>query len=227
MNRRIELDKIIIDKDEEIALRNRAVIDAAGVLALNLIGSPGCGKTTLLEATIEALQSPTDKRPPLRVGVIEGDVQCTFARDRILAAGAAATQIETDGACRLDAAMVERALAEVPLDELDILFIENVGNLVCPSGPVLGEHLKVAVVSTPEGDEKPAKYPALFVRSDIVLLTKSDLLPYVDFDLARAEEDCRKLNHKVTVLALAAKSGEGMAAWIDSLRELRETHRGS
>lgn len=225
MNKRIELDKIIIDKGQKIALKNRAAIDEAGVLALNLIGSPGCGKTTLLERTIAALHDPPDGRPPLRVGVIEGDVQCTFDRDRIIAAGAAATQIETAGACRLDAAMVENALASIPLDQIDILVIENVGNLVCPSGPVLGEHVKVAMVSTPEGDEKPVKYPALFVRADVVLITKTDLLPYLDFDLERAAGDCRKLNSKVKVFALSAKTGEGMEAWIDHLRALRDAHR--
>jgi len=227
MSKRIELDKIIIDKDQKIALKNRAAIDEAGVLALNLIGSPGCGKTTLLERTIAALHDPPGGRPPLRVGVIEGDVQCTFDRDRIIAAGAAATQIETGGACRLDAAMIERALPSIPLDQIDILVIENVGNLVCPSGPVLGEHVKVAMVSTPEGDEKPAKYPALFVRSDVVLITKTDLLPHLDFNLERTVSDCRKLNSKVRAFALSAKTGEGMNAWIDHLRGLRDAHRKS
>jgi hydrogenase nickel incorporation protein HypB len=227
MSKRTELDKIIIDKDEQVALKNRAAIDAAGVLALNLIGSPGCGKTTLLEYTIAALHDPPDGRAPLRVGVIEGDVQCTFDRDRILAAGAAAIQIETDGACRLDAAMIEKALPGIPLGEIDLLVIENVGNLVCPSGPVLGEHLKIAVVSTPEGDEKPAKYPSLFVRADVVLITKIDLLPHVDFDLDRAAGDCRKLNSKATVFPVSAKTGEGMAAWLDHLRGLRDAHRTS
>ena len=225
MTKRVELDKIIIDKGDEIALRNRAAFDKAGVLALNLIGSPGCGKTTLLEHTIAALHNPADGRPPLKVGVIEGDVQSTFDRDRIMKAGAPATQIETAGACRLDAAMVEKALPDIALDDLDILVIENVGNLICPAGLKLGEHLKVAVVSIPEGDEKPTKYPAAFVHSDAVVFTKTDLIPHLDYDLDRAVGDSRKINNKIKVFALSAKTGEGMVAWIDYVRGLRDAHR--
>ena len=220
------LDKIVIDKGDEIALRNRAAVDRAGVLALNLIGSPGCGKTTLLEKTIAELHNPSDGRPPLRVGVIEGDVQSTFDRDRIAKAGAPAAQIETQGACRLDAAMVEKALPEIPLDEIDVLVIENVGNLICPCGPKLGEHLKVAVVSVPEGDEKPAKYPTVFVRSDAAIISKTDLLPYVEYDVARAAGDMKKLNNGIKVFTLSAKTGEGMGAWIDYLRGLHRANKG-
>ena len=226
MSRRTEiLDKIVIDKGDRIALKNRELIDRAGVLALNLIGSPGSGKTTLLERSIAELHRTDGEQPPLRVGVIEGDVQSTFDRDRIRAAGAVAVQIETEGACRLDARMVERALPDLPLDEIDVLVIENVGNLICPSGPNLGEHLKVAVLSTPEGDEKPAKYPAVFVRADAAVFTKLDLLPHLDYDLDRAVRDCRKLHGSIQVFPLSAKTGEGMDAWVGYLRGLAASHR--
>ncbi len=218
MAKRIELEKIVIDKGDEIALANRRKIEEAGVLALNLIGSPGCGKTTLLEHTIAALAGPADGSPPLRIGVIEGDVQTTFDRDRIRRAGAPAAQIETEGACRLDAAMVSRALTELDLDELDLLVIENVGNLICPSEPKLGEHLKIAVLSTPEGDEKPAKYPGVFARADAAVFTKIDLLPHLNYDLDRAAGDCRKINSKIRVFPLSSITGEGMDDWTGYLR---------
>jgi hydrogenase nickel incorporation protein HypB len=218
------LDRIIIDKDDKVALGNRGAIDGAGALALNLIGSPGCGKTTLLEQTIAALHQPDEGAAPLAVGVIEGDVQTRLDADRIVKAGAEARQIETHGACRLDAAMVRNALADFPLDRIDVLFIENVGNLICPTGPKLGEHLKVAVLSVPEGDEKPAKYPAVFARSDAAVLTKIDLLPYLEFDLDRAVGDCKKINHKLKVFPLSARTGEGMDGWLGYLRELHRAH---
>jgi len=220
------LEKIVIDKGEKIALANRAVIDRAGALALNLIGSPGCGKTTLLERTIAELHGPSNGQPELQVAVIEGDVQTTFDRDRIAAAGAPATQIETAGACRLDAAMVAKALADFPLDGVDLLVIENVGNLICPCGPKLGEHLKVAVVSTPEGDEKPAKYPTVFARADAAVFTKIDLLPHLDYDLDRAISDCRKINSRLKVFALSARTGEGVSEWIGYLRTLHRAQQG-
>ncbi len=225
MKRTEILDKIIIDKGDKIALKNRAQIDKAGVLALNLIGSPGCGKTTLLERTIAELHDPRAGSVPLKVGVIEGDVQSNLDRDRIARAGAPATQIQTGGACRLDAAMVEKALPQIPLDKINILVIENVGNLICPTGLKLGEHLKIAVISVPEGDEKPAKYPTVFVRSDAAVITKIDLLPHLDYDLDRAATDCRKLNNRIKIFPLSAKTGEGIDAWIEYLRRLSGANR--
>jgi hydrogenase nickel incorporation protein HypB len=214
---RTELNRIVIDRGETVALRNRERLDAAGVLALNLIGSPGSGKTTLLETTINALHAAD---PPLRVGVVEGDVQTAIDRDRILAAGAPATQIQTEGACHLDPVSVGVALEQIPLDGLDVVVIENVGNLICPVGIELGEHIKVAVVSIPEGDEKPAKYPAVFTRADAVVFSKVDLLPYLDYDLDRATSDCRKLNPTIRAFPLSAKTGEGLDAWADYLAGL-------
>ncbi len=218
MGKRIALDKIVIEKGDKLAQENRRLLNKGGVFAVNLIGSPGCGKTTLLERTINEFRS---MRPPVRLGVIEGDVQTTLDRDRILRAGAPAVQIETQGACRLDAAMVAGALKQLALDELDLVVIENVGNLVCPAEPQLGEHIKVAVISVPEGDEKPAKYPAVFVRADAVVIAKVDLLPYVDYDVERAAADCRKLNRNVRVFPLSAKTGVGMDAWIEYLKACR------
>ena len=219
MSKRIVLDRIVIEKGDKAARANRRLIDKAGVFAVNLIGAPGCGKTTLLERTIAGLRSA---RPPVRMGVIEGDVQTTIDRDRILRAGAPAVQIETQGACRLDAAMVAGALAQLQLDELDLLVIENVGNLVCPAEPQLGEHIKVAVIGVPEGDDKPAKYPAVFVRADAVVITKIDLLPYVQFDSERFLRGVEALNHGLRHFRVSCRTGEGL----EELARTVEAHAG-
>ncbi|MFW6107919.1 MAG: hydrogenase nickel incorporation protein HypB, partial [bacterium] len=142
----------------------------------------------------------------------------TLDRDRIRRAGAPAAQIETNGACRLDAAMVARALPEIDLAALDLLVIENVGNLICPCGPKLGEHLKIAVLSLPEGDDKPAKYPAVFALADAAVFTKIDLLPHLNYDLDRAVGDCRKINSRLRVFPLSPLTGEGMDEWTEYLR---------
>ncbi len=194
-------------KNAALAEENRRAFAEKGLLVLNLIGSPGCGKTSLLERTAERFKA--------RMAVIEGDVKTTLDAQRIDKAGARAVQIETGGACHLDALQVQRAAGELDLDGVDVLFIENVGNLVCPSGLDLGEDAKVAVISTPEGDEKPAKYPALFVRAGVVIINKVDLLPHLEYSLERATGDCRKLNSAVSVLPLSCKTGEGLEAWLD------------
>jgi hydrogenase nickel incorporation protein HypB len=199
----------VVSKNAEIAAANRELFRSHGLFVVNLIGSPGCGKTTLLENTLSRLH--------LRAAVIEGDIKTTFDADRIKATGAPAVQIETQGACHLDAAMVAKAVGELDLASLDILFIENVGNLVCPAGVDLGEDAKIALISVPEGDEKPAKYPALFVRAAVVIVNKIDLLPYVTYSLDRAAADCRKLNNAVEVLALSAATGEGLERWLKYL----------
>jgi hydrogenase nickel incorporation protein HypB len=203
----------VVSKNAEIAAANRELFRSNGLFVVNLIGSPGCGKTTLLEKTLPRL--------PLRAAVIEGDIRTTFDADRIKATGAPAVQIETQGACHLDAAMVAKAAGELDLDldSLDVLFIENVGNLVCPAGVDLGEDAKIAIISVPEGDEKPAKYPALFVRAAVVIVNKIDLLPYVTYSLERAAADCRKLNNAVEVIALSATTGEGLEGWLQYLQD--------
>jgi len=198
-------------KNAVSAEENRRIFREKGLFVLNLIGSPGCGKTSLLERTARHFGS--------RMAVIEGDVKTALDAQRIEAAGVRAVQIETGGACHLDAAMIAGALSRLDLGGVDVLFIENVGNLVCPAGLDLGEHAKVAVISTPEGDEKPAKYPALFVRADVVVVNKTDLLPYLEYSLERAAADCGKLNRKARVLPLSCKSGEGLQAWFDYLEE--------
>ena len=203
--------KTVIRRGAEAEDRNRELFRSRGLFVLNLIGSPGCGKTTLLERTLRLMKR--------RGAVIEGDIRTTIDRDRIRATGAPAVQIETHGACHLDPAMVERALAELDLTGVEVLFIENVGNLVCPAGTNLGEDMKVAVTSVPEGDEKPAKYPALFVRAGAVVINKTDLLRHVDYDLERAAADCRKLNSGTEIFPLSAKTGEGFDAWLRFIEE--------
>jgi len=199
----------VVSKNAQIAEENRRFFRGKGLFVLNLIGSPGCGKTSLLEKTLE--------RVAPRAAVVEGDIKTTLDADRIRRTGAQATQIETGGACHLDAAMVARAIQGLNLDAVEFLFIENVGNLVCPSSVDLGEDMKVAIISVPEGDEKPAKYPALFVRASAVVINKIDLLPYVDYSVARAAGDCRKLNPNVEVFELSSKTGAGVDAWVSFL----------
>jgi len=203
----------VFSKNAQMAAENRALFAKHGLFVVNLIGSPGAGKTSLLERTARNFDGG--------IAVIEGDVKTALDADRIRAAGADSVQIETGGACHLDAGMVARAALQIDLSALDVLVIENVGNLVCPAGVDLGESAKVAIISVPEGDEKPAKYPALFVRADAVVINKTDLLPYVDYSMERATGDCRKLKSDVKVMALSAKTGEGFDAWLDYLRRSR------
>ncbi|HBT96678.1 MAG TPA: hydrogenase accessory protein HypB [Desulfobulbaceae bacterium] len=198
------------------AAANRARFDTEHILTINLISSPGSGKTALLEATIKALAGE------LRLGVIEGDIETARDAERIRAQGAPVVQLTTGGACHLDAAMVGRGfqelLAETGDDVPDILFIENVGNLVCPASFDLGEHRRVVLVSVPEGPDKPAKYPASFVSSQLFLITKTDLLPHFDFSPEEATAGAQSHNPAIEVIELSAKTGDGMAAWLDWLR---------
>jgi hydrogenase nickel incorporation protein HypB len=173
-----------------------------------MISSPGSGKTTILAATITAL------RDKLRIGVIEGDLQTDLDAERIRATKAPAVQINTDGACHLSAAQVGRALNDLPIDELDVVVIENVGNLVCPSAFELGDSCKVVVLSVAEGDDKPAKYPGIFAGSKVMLINKIDLLAAgADFDIEKAKADARKLNKEIEIFPISAKTGEGMNNW--------------
>ncbi len=205
----LELEVAILAKNDGLAARNRTWLFERKIVAMNLMSSPGAGKTTLLERTIATLDRP--------VSVIEGDQETLFDAERIRRAGARAVQVNTGAGCHLDATMVARALEELHPEEGSIVFIENVGNLVCPALFDLGELHKVVVISVTEGDDKPLKYPHMFAAADLVLLNKIDLLPYVDFDCERLVRDAHRLNPGVHVLPLSAKTGEGLDAWFDWL----------
>jgi len=197
--------------EEHAELLRRRFADA-GTLAVNLISSPGSGKTALLEATIRALGGA------LSCAVIEGDVATENDANRIRALGVPAHQILTGGACHLDARLVRSGLAEGAIPESDLLFIENVGNLICPTTYDLGEDFKVVVLSVTEGDDKPVKYPAIFSRAEVAVISKADLLPHVPFDLAAVQAHIRSLNPTGTILLVSALTGEGIGGWTDLLR---------
>jgi hydrogenase nickel incorporation protein HypB len=212
---KISVGRRILNANEQYAMKNAELLAQRKQLCLNMISSPGSGKTTILARTIRDLTGP------LRVGVIEGDLQTDFDAQRIRAAGAAAIQINTEGACHLSAVQVNKALQELPLDKLDIVIIENVGNLVCPSAFELGENGKLVVLSVAEGDDKPAKYPGIFAKSKVLLVNKVDLLGggLVDFDLDRVKADARRLNKGIEIFPISARTGAGMDAWYDWLRK--------
>lgn len=202
----LELEVAVLAQNDGLAARNRAWLAERGITALNLMSSPGSGKTTLLERTIVA----TDRA----VSVIEGDQETLLDAARIKAAGARAVQVNTGAGCHLDAAMVARALEQLRPERDSIVFIENVGNLVCPALFDLGELRKVVVISVTEGDDKPLKYPHMFAAADLVVINKTDLLPYVDFDMERLAADARKLNPEVQVVPVSAKTGDNLDAWL-------------
>jgi hydrogenase nickel incorporation protein HypB len=199
--------------NEERAESIRSRFAASGTLVVNLISSPGSGKTTLLEATVRALDGE------LSSAVIEGDVATENDADRIRALGVPAHQILTGGACHLDARQIEQALEDAGLPEVDLLFIENVGNLICPTTYDLGEDFKVVLLSVAEGDDKPVKYPAIFARAEVAVITKSDLLPHVPFQLESVQSQIASLNPSGTVVVTSSLAGDGLGEWLDLLRE--------
>jgi hydrogenase nickel incorporation protein HypB len=199
----------ILSANERLAAENARVFSGTGVLAVNVMASPGAGKTSLIVQTINTLGDRT------RIGVIEGDIASRVDADTIEALGIPVVQINTGGTCHLDANMVQGALHQLPLDDLDLLFIENVGNLICPTDFALGEALKVMIASIPEGDDKPYKYPAMFAAVDAIVINKIDLLPYVDFDLEGFRKLVVGLNADVQVYEVSCKTGEGIGAWVD------------
>jgi hydrogenase nickel incorporation protein HypB len=225
----VKVLRAMLQDNDHQAGHNRAHFDAAGVLAVNLMSSPGAGKTSLLEATIRALG------PRLSVAVIEGDLETENDARRIRAAGAPAVQITTGNACHLDANMVHAALHRLDLRSIDVLFIENVGNLVCPAAFDLGQHRNVVLLSVTEGDDKPEKYPVMFRAADLMAVTKLDLMVAVgDFDPALATKHLRELASAAPVLELSARSGKGLDSWIDWLvkeatarRQLKATSPGA
>jgi len=208
---KINIGKKILSANEQYALQNSRLLADQKKLCLNVISSPGSGKTTILAKTI------TDLAGKLRIGVIEGDIQTDIDAQRIRQAGAPAIQINTNGACHLSAPQVSTALEHLPLDNLDMIFIENVGNLVCPTAFELGESFKIVVLSVAEGDDKPAKYPGIFAKSKVLLINKIDLLAHVDFDITKVEAESRRLNHGIQIFPISAKTGEGMNNWYDWL----------
>lgn len=206
----------LLDENDHTAKHNREHFNGHNVLAINLMSSPGAGKTALLEATIKALKA--DASSNLSIAVIEGDLETENDAERIRRQGVEAIQIATGSACHLDAHMIHQALHSLKLDGLDIVFIENVGNLVCPASFDLGQHLNVTLLSVPEGDDKPAKYPVMFRSADLVLISKSDLLPVLDdFNPENAKQYLHDIASDAPVLELSAKNRSGMQQWLDWL----------
>jgi len=216
----IKVVKKILEANEVIASQNRRLFREKGIYVVNLMGSPGAGKTTLLERTLKHLK---DKK---RIGVIEGDIATSRDAERIANHAIHTVQINTGGACHLDGNMVRGGIGEFDLDQIDILIVENVGNLVCPAEFKIGENDKVMIISVPEGDDKPEKYPLMFQVSSVLLLNKIDLLPYLDFDMEHFRRDALKVNPRMEIMAISCKSGEGLDNWFRWIEE-RASRRAS
>ncbi|MFN8373154.1 MAG: hydrogenase nickel incorporation protein HypB [Anaerolineae bacterium] len=216
---RVAVVEKILNANDQLAIQNRAWLDKAQVFAVNIMASPGAGKTSLIEQTVKRLG---DK---LRIGVIDGDIATSLDAERAEAAGAVAMQINTGGECHLDAVMLQEALAQFPLDEIDLLIVENVGNLICPSAFQLGTHKSILVASVPEGDDKPYKYPGMYRGADVLLINKIDLLPYVKFNMDYFRHGVEVLNPEVTTFPLSCQTGEGMDAWLNWLIESQHNYK--
>jgi hydrogenase nickel incorporation protein HypB len=210
---RVSVVEQILSANDQLAAGNRARLDAAGVFALNVMASPGAGKTSLIMRTVERL------REEFRIGAVDGDIATTIDADRIAALGVPTVQINTGGACHLDAAMFQSALPRLPLEELDLLIVENVGNLVCPASFKLGVHLSVLIASVPEGDDKPYKYPVMYRGVNGLVLNKMDVLAAFDFDVDYFRRGVEVLNPGLAFFPLSCKTGEGLEAWLNWLRE--------
>jgi hydrogenase nickel incorporation protein HypB len=204
---RVSLERKVLSENDRIAADLRERFRAHGVLCLNFVSSPGAGKTSLLERTLEGFPSGR------RVAVLTGDIQTDNDAQRLARFGFPVKQITTGGTCHLDARMVERAIADWRLEELDLLLIENVGNLVCPASYDLGEAAKIVILSVAEGEDKPLKYPAIFFKARLLVLSKIDLLPYVPFDLARARENAARVHPRMEIVEVSCTAGTGLAAW--------------
>ena len=211
----------ILGANAEKARRNQDQLDKHGILTVNVMSSPGAGKTSLLLQTISRLKQKA------RIGVIEGDVASTIDAENIKKLGVAVIQINIPGGCHLDANMIENALNNLPLGDIDLLLIENVGNLICPAEFALGEHKRVMLLSLPEGDDKPYKYPLMFTEADVVLINKIDLLPYMEFNIPAFHKAVTGLNPKAKILPVSCKTGEGLEDWFSwLLDEMRKMRRG-
>jgi len=204
----IKVLKNILDANNQIAARNRARLDAQRVTALNIMASPGAGKTTLVVRTVQGLKEKC------RIGVIEGDIASTIDADRVAREGIPVVQINTGGECHIDANMMSTALESMDLDKIDLLLLENVGNLVCPAEFDTGSHRKVMLLSVPEGDDKPYKYPLMFTIADAIIINKIDTLPLFDFNMANFEKAVRGMNPAARLFPMSLKTGEGLTEWL-------------
>jgi hydrogenase nickel incorporation protein HypB len=214
MTQKVLVVEKILSANDRVAAENRKIFDCANVKAINFMASPGAGKTSLIEQTIRRLL------PAMNLVVIDGDIATNIDADRAMAAGAVAVQINTGGDCHLDAVMVNAALKQVDLSAIDLVIIENVGNLVCPASFSLGSHKSVLIASIPEGDDKPYKYPGMYRGVDALVINKIDLLPYVPFDMAYFQKGVEILNPGVMTFPLSCKTGQGLDRWIDWIKAL-------
>jgi hydrogenase nickel incorporation protein HypB len=208
MEERIPVKERILNANDQLALENKNILTLAGLFSVNLMASPGAGKTSLIEITLQKLHND------FRVGVIDGDIATSLDADRASAAGAQAIQVNTGGDCHLDATMISHAIPKLYLENLDLLIVENVGNLVCPASFKLGTHKNILVASIPEGDDKPYKYPGMYRGVDIVVINKIDLMPYVDFNMEYFLNGIEVLNPGVITFSLSCRTGEGVESWI-------------
>lgn len=214
---RVPLEKKVLSENDRVAAELRERFRQNDVLCLNLISSPGSGKTTLLEKTLDALPHSN------RVAVLTGDIQTENDAARLKRFGFPVKQITTGGTCHLDARMIEKHLADWSLNEIDLLFFENVGNLVCPSSYDLGEAAKIVLLSVTEGEDKPLKYPSIFFKSELLVITKTDLLPYVPFDIAKAEENARRVHPGMEIIRTSCTKGDGVKEWLDWIERKKRT----
>ena len=212
MTKSVEIVQNILDSNDRIAAGNKEIFNAHQIFAINMMASPGAGKTSFILRTIEKLPKG------IRLGVIEGDTApVTIDSDKVVAAGMPAVQINTGGNCHLDAVMLEQGIKALPLEDLDLVIVENVGNLICPAAFKLGTHINILVASIPEGDDKPYKYPAIYRGVDVLIINKIDLLPYIDFRMDYFKAGVEMLNPDLRTFVVSCKTGEGMDAWVSWL----------
>ena len=219
MKERIPIVEKILSANDHIAAQNQSTLDSAGILGLNFMASPGAGKTSLIENTIKKLKGS------LKLAVVDGDVATSIDADRAAAAGALSVQINTGGECHLDAVMLQGALSELTLAEIDLLIVENVGNLICPASFQLGTHKSVLIASVPEGDDKPYKYPGMYRGVDALVINKIDLLPYVEFDMEYFRQGVEILNPGLVTFPLSCRTGEGLDIYLRWVEAEMEAHR--
>lgn len=217
---RVPVVEKILNANDQVAELNRQMLNASGVYSINLMASPGAGKTSFILKTIEALSSY------YKIGVVEGDTApVTIDADKVNAVGMPAVQINTGGECHLDAVMLKAGILQLPLDTLDLVIVENVGNLICPAAFALGTHINLLVASIPEGDDKPYKYPNIYRGLDVLIINKTDLTPYIDFNMDYFRQGVEILNPGLTTFAVSCKTGEGISAWAEWISERIQQNR--